>query len=82
MKKALIFLSLFLVTFISCKEDVCEFNDPVCEEVAPIDEECLAYFERWFYDSSTSACEKIAYSGCGQYGFSTKEDCELCECND
>ena len=82
MKKVLIFLSFFLVVMISCKSDDCENLDPICNESVPIDEECLAVFERWFYDSSTSTCEKIGYSGCEEYGFSTKEDCETCQCND
>jgi len=82
MKKILIFLSFFTLSMISCKDDSCENIDPTCQEIAPTDEACLAFFERWFYDSSTSTCEKIGYSGCEQYGFETKEACETCECND
>ncbi len=82
MKRILIFSSFFLITFISCKDDDCVLSDPICEETPPTNEVCLAFFERWFFDSSTSTCEKIGYSGCEDYGFSTKEECELCECND
>ena len=82
MKKVLIFLSLFLFTFISCKNNDCVSDDPICSETAPTNEVCAAFFERWFYDNSTSTCEKIAYSGCEEYGFSAKEECESCECND
>ena len=82
MNKALIFLSFFLFTLISCKEDNCVSLDPICNETVPTNEVCLAVFERWFYDSSTSSCEKIGYSGCEEYGFATKEECETCQCND
>ncbi|MFK7772373.1 MAG: BPTI/Kunitz domain-containing protein [Saprospiraceae bacterium] len=82
MKNLLIFLSFFLFTLISCKDDDCVSEDPICNETAPTDEACLAAFERWFFDSSTSTCAKIGYSGCEQYGFETKEACEECECND
>jgi hypothetical protein len=82
MKKVIIFLSFFLFTLVSCKDDNCENDDPICSETPPTDEECLAFFERWFYDSSTSTCEKIGYSGCDAYGFATKIECETCECDD
>jgi hypothetical protein len=82
MKKILIFLSFFLFTLISCKKDeVCLKNNTICEEIPAIDELCAAFFERWFYDSSSSNCEKIGYSGCEQYGFETKQECEECDCS-
>lgn len=82
MNKVLIFISFFLFTFISCKkDDVCIIDDPICDETPPTNELCAAFFERWFYDSSSSSCEKIGYSGCEQYGFETKGECEACECN-
>jgi hypothetical protein len=82
MKKVLIFLSLFLFTLISCKDNDCVSDDPICSETPATDEACLAFFERWFYDSSSSSCQKIGYSGCEQYGFATKEECETCQCDD
>lgn len=81
MKKSWIFLIFFLFTFTSCKDSDCESNDPRCSENAPTDEACLAFFERWFYDCSTTTCEKVGYSGCEEYGFATKEECEICACN-
>ena len=82
MKNILILLGFFLFMLVSCKDNNCESLDPICNETAPTDEACLAVFERWFYDSSTSTCEKIGYSGCEAYGFATKEECETCQCND
>jgi len=83
MKKLLIFLSFFLFIFVSCNKDNDSVNDdPTCNETVPTDELCQAFFERWFYNSSTTTCEKIGYSGCGEYGFANKEDCESCECDD
>ena len=46
----------------------------------PTSEPCDAYFERWFYVAASNSCEKIGYSGCSQFGFETKEDCEACAC--
>lgn len=70
-----------MLFLISCKESNCEFSDPTCTEIPPTNEECLAAFERWFYDSATSSCEKISYSGCEVYGFETKAACEACQCD-
>ncbi len=82
MKKVLIFLSFFLFTLISCKDNECESNDPICSEIAPTNEVCAAFFERWFFDSSSSTCEKIGYSGCEEYGFATEAECLSCQCID
>ena len=85
MKKVIIFLSFFLFTLISCKDNNCVSTEiPACSESAPDPNlvTCLAYFESWFYDSSTSTCSKIGYSGCGESGFQTKQECEACKCND
>ncbi len=82
MRKILIFSSFFLFTLISCKNDDCVSEDPICSETPPTNEVCLAFFERWFYDSSSSSCEKIGYSGCEAYGFATESDCLACQCID
>ena len=71
-------LAVLLVT--SCDEDCENFNHPSCTEVAPTDEPCLAYFERWFYDEATQGCTEIAYSGCSSKGFTTQAECEDCDC--
>ena len=82
MKKVMMFLSFLLFSISSCK-DCCEITDPVCNETVPTDEACRRpVIERWFFDSTTSTCEKIGYTGCEEYGFSTKEECETCKCND
>jgi len=84
MKKVLIFLSFFMLTMTACNKSNCELaEDPACSESAPSQDvvSCLAYFESWFYDASTSTCSKIGYSGCSPSGFQTKEECEACDCN-
>ena len=81
--KNIVFLAFLLaIVFIipSCEKD-CDFDNPVCAETPPTDEACLAYFERWFYDSEANKCEKIGYSGCTQKGFATMEECESCGCD-
>ncbi len=85
MKKLLLFsvcLSVLSI-FTACKDkEVCEsIDNPTCQETPPMDEECLAHFNTWFYDSDTNTCEQIAYSGCNAKGFETKAACESCKCN-
>jgi hypothetical protein len=73
---------LFIVMIIiitSCTE--CEPADAVCNQTAPANELCAAYFQRWFYDKKKNVCIQIGYSGCSQYGFATKPDCEVCRCD-
>ena len=53
---------------------------PACSHSAPTNELCLAYFQSWFFNESTNQCQKIGYSGCGQYGFATQAECEACRC--
>ena len=83
MKKIIIFLSFFLFTMTACDKDCVSTENSTCSESAPSqDITCLAYFESWFFDASTSSCTKIGYSGCDASGFETKEECEVCKCND
>lgn len=77
--KVLLFAMLLILT--SCEEECPATNNPACEEIAPTNEVCAAYFSRWFYDESTKSCEEISYSGCSEKGFGTKEACETCLCN-
>ncbi|MFK8006606.1 MAG: BPTI/Kunitz-type proteinase inhibitor domain-containing protein [Saprospiraceae bacterium] len=83
MKKVILFLSFFLFTMTACDKDCMSTENPVCNESVPNPNfiTCHAYFESWFYDSSTSTCTKEGYSGCGESGFQTKEECETCKCN-
>lgn len=76
------FLLLFLTVAIlfSCSKKCDEVKPAACSDVPPTNEACLAAFQRWFYQSGSSTCELVSYSGCGQYGFDTKEDCESCRC--
>jgi hypothetical protein len=71
---------VFIVSFVSCKKD-CETKNATCEETVPVNEACLAFFTRWFYDEASNKCEQIGYSGCSQKGFATKKECETCLCN-
>jgi len=81
MKNRFLIISLFLTIAFACeKKQDCDDKDVVCQETAPIDELCEAYFTRWFYNEETNSCEQIGYSGCGAYGFETKEECENCGC--
>lgn len=76
-----LFLSLMIFSLLlSCSKD-CENSDPTCTEVPPTNEACAAYFTRWFYNESKNTCEQLSYSGCSAWGFSTKQECEACECN-
>ena len=70
-----------LLSFTSCKKDNCGTSSTVCQEAPPTDEACLAFFTRWFYDSNSDTCEEIGYSGCEQYGFASKEECDACKCD-
>ncbi len=75
----IILLSL-LFAFASCSKN-CDDKVATCSESPPTDELCQAYFNNWFYDSEKNKCEQIGYSGCESYGFTSEEDCEVCECN-
>jgi hypothetical protein len=72
-------LLLFALLLIQCTKD-CDFKLATCAEVPPSNELCQAFFNRWFYNSETNSCERIAYSGCSSKGFDTIEDCEACLC--
>lgn len=64
---------------VSCIEGVTHLYSATCNETPPVGEDCLAYFERWFYNKNTKKCDKIGYSGCSQRGFSTQAECEKCK---
>jgi hypothetical protein len=70
-----------MITALSCNKD-CIPTDPVCSETPPTNEMCQAYFERWFFDSSSNTCSKIGYSGCSQKGFATEQECLTCQCGE
>lgn len=81
--KTIVFLFLLsiILSIVSCeKEKDCQDTNPVCIETPPTDELCEAYFQRWFYNNEIKSCEQVGYSGCSQYGFETKEECENCGC--
>ena len=78
---AFILLCLFTLFGSSCSKDECEPKTATCEEVAPKDEACLAYYERWFFNSKHNRCEKVGYSGCSAKGFATETECNACKCN-
>ena len=81
MKNLITLCLIFSLFFIACEEECSVDNPPAaCSDVVPNDENCLAYFERWFYDKSTNTCEKIGYSGCNQVGFATELECQSCVC--
>ncbi|MDH5603752.1 MAG: BPTI/Kunitz-type proteinase inhibitor domain-containing protein [Cyclobacteriaceae bacterium] len=80
MKKVLT-ISLFITLFaVSCTKDCPESEMAMCLETAPENELCMAYFERWFFQKKSNTCEMIAYSGCSEKGFDTREACEACTC--
>lgn len=78
MRQLIILVGLITMT-VACSGD-CENPNSICKESPPNDEECAAYFERWFFDKKKDSCKKIGYSGCNQYGFATKQECETCKC--
>ena len=81
MKHLMIFCLTFSLFFVACNKE-CQVDNPpaACSDIASTDEHCLAYFERWFYDSSKNTCKKIGYSGCNQVGFATELECQSCVC--
>lgn len=80
MKKiTLVILCIVTLTWMACDNENCY---PIaCEIQPPTNEVCAAYFENWFYNTNTNACELIGYSGCESYGFGTQTECETCICN-
>ncbi|MBX2947455.1 MAG: hypothetical protein KF725_16625 [Cyclobacteriaceae bacterium] len=78
--RKLTILFVFIVVTGSCSRD-CENANSLCKEAPPNDEECGAYFQRWFYDKKRDSCKQIGYSGCNHYGFATKQECETCTCD-
>jgi hypothetical protein len=80
---------VLILSVISCKTDEdnqdpsnndCEDIIKICEQTPPTNEDCHAFFQRWFFDKTTKACSEISYSGCTQTGFATKQECEACKC--
>ena len=79
MKNQLFVICIVVITF-SCSGNYKAVLDARAD-TTPTDEACLAYFERWFYDSETNECEQIAHSGCSEWGFESLEACQDCLCN-
>jgi len=80
MKKiTLIILSVITLTWMACDNENC--YTIACEIQPPTNEICAAYFQNWFYNTTTNACELIGYSGCNPHGFDTQAECETCICN-
>lgn len=75
MLKPLAILSICLIGFSACDKKVCEDPNNPCSDTPPTNEACAAYFERWFYNSSSNTCTLIPYSGCSQKGFATETEC-------
>jgi hypothetical protein len=83
MKRSIIVPVMLLVLSlggVGCSTE-CEPGIAACSEKPPTDEECDAYFERWFYIEKMNGCEKVGYSGCSLKGFATQEECEACRCD-
>lgn len=76
--KKLLLLLFILVASLACEHE-CDNQTEICNETVP-NEDCEAYFVRWFYNSRTNACTEIGYSGCEHYGFATQAECETCLC--
>lgn len=74
-------LAFALTAAMGCTEDCTNDTVATCQETPPTDEACQAYFQRWFYDAESNACDSIGYSGCSQYGFATEAECEACQCD-
>ena len=78
--KTPIYFFLLAIFFFACSDNC----DPVlntCTDIPPTNEACLAYFERWFYNSETNECEQMGYSGCSEWGFESEEACQECQCD-
>lgn len=74
------FAFLFLIVLVSCNGKCDDVPTP-CFDIVPENEPCDAYFERWFYNESKGTCEKVGYSGCEPYGFSSEGECRACQCD-
>lgn len=84
MKYLTLLCFIFTLSFVACDEGECHVDNPpaACADVPITDENCLAYFERWFYNQGTNTCSKIGYSACNQVGFETEAECLSCVCNE
>lgn len=80
MKQLIVIFSLLFCT-VSCTKDCTDSQQTKCSETPVTGTTCAAYFESWFYNQGTNTCELIGYSGCSPVGFTTKEECESCDCN-
>lgn len=80
MKFKFLAIYLFLITGLSSCLKECEPLIAACSETPPTNEDCQAYFNRWFYNKKSNRCEQISYSGCSQVGFETVQECEECKC--
>lgn len=74
--------TLMLLLILSSCGGKCDDLPTACFDEVPENELCDAYFERWFYNDATGTCEKIGYSGCEPYGFSSEGECRACQCNE
>ena len=79
--KKIIILAFVVMTSFACEHD-CENQTETCAEVPAMNEDCDAYFMRWFYDNATNTCSEIGSSGCELYGFASQEACEACICSE
>ena len=79
-KEFLVSIILLVVTLglTNCSNE-CEPVIATCYDTVP-EEDCLATFNRWFYNKEKNKCEQIGYSGCSSKGFATQQECEACKC--
>lgn len=80
-KRALTALLFGLTLCLTNCEKCRETQNPACNETAPTDGICQAYFTTWFYNKDKKKCEQIGYSGCSASGFATEQECQECQCN-
>ncbi|XP_048353999.1 actinia tenebrosa protease inhibitors-like [Sphaerodactylus townsendi] len=59
-----------------CEEACEEISSEVCKK-PPQSGKCLAYYERYYYNSTTHSCEMFVYGGCegNNNRFHTKLEC-------
>lgn len=72
---------LIIILFLSSCGGKCDDLPTACFDIVPENESCDAFYERWFYNKAIGRCEKIVYTGCEPYGFSSEGECLACQCN-
>ncbi|KAL9972345.1 hypothetical protein ACROYT_G018630 [Oculina patagonica] len=70
--------SVLLISAVNSREDEEEFDASDICKLKPESGMCMAYFQKWYFNTSVNQCMTFVYGGCRGNGnrFDSKKECE------